>query len=271
LFASTLKSPYITGTETITAKYGPIENPFTGVECPVHSRDLLRAERFFVTPEQILELLVFIREVYPVLIKKNLTTARLYAVVMLITETGLRSIEILNLDALGDNRDIFYDRKVIQTRFGKGHNSSGPQTRVMPLTYRAEITLMEYERIVRPQFRNHSIEPSLFLTLKGTRLSYGTLRDGFTKFIEAARKHGLDVPPKLTIHDLRASFATNYLDENPEKFWRLMEVLGHTSPSSTCLYIRSRGERVVSMKKARTFQSGRSLFTSQVYNTQTGE
>ena len=38
LFASTLKSPYITGTETISSKYGPIENPFTGVECPVHSR-----------------------------------------------------------------------------------------------------------------------------------------------------------------------------------------------------------------------------------------
>lgn len=271
LFASTLKSPYITGTETISSKYGPIENPFTGVECPVHSRDLLRAERFFVTPEQILELLVFMREVYPGLIKKNLTTARLYAVVMLITETGLRSIEILNLDALGDNRDIFYDRKVIQTRFGKGHNSSGPQTRVMPLTYRAEITLMEYERIVRPQFRNHSIEPSLFLTLKGTRLSYGTLRDGFTKLIEAARKHGLDVPSRLTIHDLRASFATNYLEEHPDRFWRLMELLGHTSPSSTCLYIRSRGERVETMKKARAFQSGRPLFATQIYNTTRSE
>jgi site-specific recombinase XerD len=231
----------------------------------------LRAERFFVTPEQILELLVFMREVYPGLIKKNLTTARLYAVVMLITETGLRSIEILNLDALGDNRDIFYDRKVIQTRFGKGHNSSGPQTRVMPLTYRAEITLMEYERIVRPQFRNHSIEPSLFLTLKGTRLSYGTLRDGFTKLIESARKHGLHVPPRLTIHDLRASFATNYLEENPDRFWRLMELLGHTSPSSTCLYIRSRGERVETMKKARAFQSGRPLCATQIYNTTRSE
>lgn len=271
LFASTLKSPYISGTETISSKYGPIENPFTGVEYPVHSRDLLRAERFFVTRKQILELLIFMREVYPGLIRKHLTPARLYAVVMLITETGMRSIEILNLDALGDNRDIFYDKKVIQTRFGKGHNSSGPQTRVMPLTYRAEITLVEYERIVRPQFPKHASEPALFLTRKGTRLSYGTLRDGFSILIEAARKHGVNVPPKLTIHDLRASFATNYLDENPEKFWRLMEVLGHTSPSSTCLYIRSRGERVVSMKKARTFQSGKSLFTSQVYNTQTGE
>src|SRR5712691_9304695 len=90
--------------ETISSKYGQIESPFTGVEYPVHSRDLLRSERFFVTPEQILELLVFMREVYPGLIKKNLTAARLYAIVMLITETGMRSIEVINLDALGDEQ-----------------------------------------------------------------------------------------------------------------------------------------------------------------------
>jgi len=268
LFVSTLNSPYITGMETIASKYGPIENPFTGVEYPVHSRDLLRSERFFVTPEQILELLVFLREVYPGLINRNLTAARLYAIVMLITETGMRSVEVINLDALGDDRDIFYNKKVIQTRFGKGHNSSGSQTRVMPLGNRPAITLMEYERVVRPQFHNHLIEPSLFLTLKGTRLSYGTLRDSFTRLIEAARTHGVNLPPKLTIHDLRASFATNYLEENPEKFWRLMELLGHISPSSTCLYIRSRGDsRALSMKLARTSQAGRCGLTTRVYNT----
>lgn len=268
LFVSTLKSPYITGIETIASKYGPIENPFTGVEYPVHSRDLLRSERFFVTPEQILELLIFLREVYPSLINRNLTAARLYAIVMLITETGMRSVEVINLDALGDDRDIFYHKKVIQTRFGKGHNSSGSQTRVMPLGNRPAITLMEYERVVRPQFHNHLIEPSLFLTLKGTRLSYGTLRDSFTRLIEAARTHGVNLPPKLTIHDLRASFATNYLEENPEKFWRLMELLGHINPSSTCLYIRSRGDsRALSMKLARTSQAGRCGLTARVYNT----
>jgi len=268
LFVSTLKSPYITGMETIASKYGLIENPFIGVEYPVHSRDLLRSERFFVTPEQILELLVFLREVYPGLINRNLTAARLYAIVMLITETGMRSVEVINLDALGDDRDIFYHKKVIQTRFGKGHNSSGSQTRVMPLGNRPAITLMEYERVVRPQFHNHLIEPSLFLTLKGTRLSYGTLRDSFTRLIEVARKHGVNLPPKLTIHDLRASFATNYLEENPEKFWRLMELLGHISPSSTCLYIRSRGDsRAFSLKLARTSQAGRCGLTARVYNT----
>lgn len=268
LFDWTLNSPYIAGMETISSKYGPLDNPFTGVEYPVHSRDILRAERFFLTKKQILGLLVFLLEVFHGLIKKNLTAARLYAVVMLITETGMRSIELLNLDALGDDRDIFYDKKVIQTRFGKGFNSSGPQTRVMPLTRRSEITLREYEQVVRPQFRNQMNEPSLFLSLTGTRLSYATLRDGFTRLIETAREHGVDLPPKLTMHDLRASFATNYLEENPEKFWRLMELLGHSSPSSTCLYIRSRGyNRAGFRKDLRTSQAGRDGVTPRVYNT----
>jgi integrase len=267
LFISTLASPFIDGLQTISAKYGPIENPFTGVEYPLHSRDILRAEKFFLTPEQILELLVFLREVYPGLTNRNSTVGRLYTIVMLITETGMRSIEILNLDALGDDRDVFYDKRVIQTRYGKGCNSSGPQTRLMPLTDPALLTLMQYEREVRPRFRNHLVEPALFLSLKRERLSYGALRDSFTRLIEVARKHGVNLPPNLTIHDLRASFATNYLEANPDQFCELMELLGHVSPSSTLLYIRSRGKnRWSSMKEARGPRPGKTGFRAMVYN-----
>lgn len=268
LFISTLKFPFIEGLQTIASKYGPIENPFTGVEYPIHSRDILRSERFFLTPEQILELLIFLREVYPGLTHKNLTAARLYAIVILITETGMRCVEVRNLDALGDERDIFYNKKRIQTRHGKGYNSSGPQTRSMTLTRPAEITLMEYERDVRPQFKNHLTEPALFLTQKGKRLSYLTLRDCFTLMIKHARKHGVDLPANLTIHDLRASFATNYIEANPDQFWELMELLGHVSPSSTRLYVRSKGKnRWLSMKEARGPRPGRTGFGQMVYNT----
>ncbi len=267
LFTHTIEWPFIEGQQTISSKYGEIENPFTGVEYPLHSRDILRAESFFLTPDQILELLVFLREVYSGLTKRNCTAGRLYTIVMLITETGMRSVEVINLDALGDNRDIFYDKKIIQTRYGKGYNASGPQTRLIDLTDRAAITLKQYERGVRPQFRNHGIDPALFLSLTGKRLSYSTLRNSFTLLVEAARKHGVNLPPKLTIHDLRASFATNYLEANPEQFWELMELLGHVSPSSTRLYIRSRGKnRWLSMKEARGARPGRTGFTSMVYN-----
>jgi integrase len=267
LFISTLASPFIDGLQTISAKYGPIENPFTGVQYPLHSRDILRSERFFLTPEQILELLVFLREVYPGVANRNSTVGRLYTIVMLITETGMRSIEILNLDALGDDRDIFYDKRVIQTRYGKGCNSSGPQTRLMPLTDPALLTLMQYDREVRPRFRNHLVKPALFLSSTGERLSYGALRDSFTRLIEVARKHGVSLPPNLTIHDLRASFATNYLEANPDQFCELMELLGHVSPSSTLLYIRSRGKkRWSSMKEARGPRPGRTGFRAMVYN-----
>lgn len=267
LFINTMEYPFIEGGQTISSKYGPIENPFTGVQYPIHSRDRLRSERFFLTTEQIVELLVFLREVYPRLTKRNKTVGRLYTVIMLITETGMRSNEIINLDALGDNRDIFYDKKVVQTRFGKGCNSSGPLTRVMPLTDRALITLKQYERDVRPQFHNHLIDPSLFLTLKGERLSYVALRESFALMIQFARKHGVNLPPNLTVHDLRASFATNYIEAHPDQFWELMELLGHVSPSSTRLYIRSRGQdRLSSVKQARGLRLGRSGFSPMVYN-----
>lgn len=269
LFLNILEFPYIQGLQTIASKYGSIENPFTGVEYPLHSRDILRSERFFLTPEQILELLIFLREVYPSLTKRVLTAARLYTIVMLITETGMRSIEIINLDALGADRDIFYNKKIIQTRHGKAYNSSGPQTRLMPLTHAAITTLHQYELKVRPQFRNHLVEPSLFLSSRGRRLPYITMQGSLSRLIEAARKFGLDLPPLLTLHDLRASFATNYIEANPDKFWELMESLGHVSPSSTRLYVRSRGKnRWTSMKEARGPRLGRSGFSAMVYNTQ---
>jgi integrase len=267
LFASIVDFPYIDGFSTISSKYGPIENPFTGVQTPIHSGDLLRSERFFLTPGQILEALIFLREVYPRLIHRTLTAARLYTIVVLITETGMRSAEILNVDALGEQRDIFYDRKIIQTRFGKGHNSSGPLTRLIPLTRPAEITLNEYERRVRPHFKNHAENSALFLSSVGDRLSYNAMQSAFTTFVASARKHGINLPEKLTIHDLRASFATNYLEEHPDRFWRLMELLGHISPSSTCLYIRSRGKsRLMTMKEARRPRVPGTGLSAMVYN-----
>src|SRR5712692_8541387 len=87
LFDSIVEFPYIDGFQEISSKYGPIENPFTGVEVPIHSRDHLRSERFFLTPAQILELLIFLREVYPRLTRRRtLTAARLYTMVLLTTE-----------------------------------------------------------------------------------------------------------------------------------------------------------------------------------------
>jgi integrase len=267
-FLSTLESPYIEGVQTISSKYGPIENPFTGVEYPLHSRDNLRSEGFFLTPGQILGLLVFLREVYPGLTHRNSTAARLYTIVMLITESGMRAVEIINLDAFGDDRDIFYNKGIIQTRFGKGHNTSGPLTRSMPLTDRAAITLKEYEQEVRPQFRNHDVDPALFLNILGERVSYAALQDPFALFIKAARKCGVDLPAKLTIHDLRASFATNYIEAHPDQFWELMQILGHVSPSSTCLYIRTRGKnRLLSLNQAIGSRRGPTGFGSMVYNT----
>jgi site-specific recombinase XerD len=164
-----------------------------------------------VTREQIIDLLFFLRDVYPSLTHKKLTAARLYAVVKLLTETGTRAGEVLQLDAVRDDTDTLFSKKGIQTRFGKGHNLFGSQMRAILLSHRFEIAVREYKRVVRPQFRNKINGPSLFLTLNASRLSYRTLRSDFARLIEAARKHGVTLPPTLTIHDLRRSFLASYL------------------------------------------------------------
>ncbi len=167
-----------------------------------------------VTRQQIIELLVFLRQVYPGLINNNLTAARLYAIVALIAETGMRSREILQLDTLRDETDILFSKRVIQTRFGKGHNLFGSQMRAISVSHRFDIIAREYKRVVRPQFSKKSKDPSLFQTLNGSRLSYGTLRSDFARLIEAARKHDVTLPPTLTMHDLRRSFVASYLELN---------------------------------------------------------
>ena len=97
-------------------------------------------------------------------------------------------------------------------------------------------------------------------------MSHG-LEFATSSLVAVARKHGVNLPEKLTIHDLRASFATNYLEEHPDRFWRLMELLGHVSPNSTCLYIRSRGKsRLMTMKEARRPRVHRTGLSAMVYN-----
>ncbi len=56
--------------------------------------------------------------------------------------------------------------------------------------------------------------------------------------VEEARKAGLEVPPKLSWHSLRKSFATNFLEQHPDRPWVLMDLLGHLNPSTLHRYVK---------------------------------
>jgi site-specific recombinase XerD len=55
---------------------------------------------------------------------------------------------------------------------------------------------------------------------------------------EEARKAGLVMPPKLSWHSLRKSFATNFMEQHPDRPWVLMDLLGHLNPSTLHRYVK---------------------------------
>src|SRR5215469_3377992 len=55
---------------------------------------------------------------------------------------------------------------------------------------------------------------------------------------EEARKAGLAMPPKLSWHSLRKSFATNFMEQHPDRPWVLMDLMGHLNPSTLHRYVK---------------------------------
>ena len=55
--------------------------------------------------------------------------------------------------------------------------------------------------------------------------------------VEQARKAGLDLPPKLSWHSLRKSFATAFMELHPDRPWVLMDLMGHLNPSTLHRYV----------------------------------
>lgn len=165
LFDYILEFPYIPGQEVqfIVPKYGPIEQPVSKYDYPVHSIDQ-EDEGFVLTGKQLYEFYNFVRTTYIEGKQKKLPASRNYAMIVLAGESGLRADEICMLDALGQHRDLFYEQNLIQTRYGKGFNGSGKRVRKTIFTERAQDVLRIYEDRIRPDFRNANTNVALFLT-----------------------------------------------------------------------------------------------------------
>ncbi len=153
-------------------------------------------------------------------------------------ESGLRADEIRHLDALGPHRDLFYERNCIQTRDGKGTNGSGKRVRKTLFPPFAQDTMRVYEDRIRPNFPNAKTNTALFLTENGERISYKAMWHNLHVIVEVARKAGLEIPPTLSWHSLRKSFATNFMEHYPDRPWVLMDLMGHLNPSTLHRYVK---------------------------------
>ncbi len=239
LFQYVLEYPYIPGTEvqSIASKYGRLEQPVLEYDYPVHVLDQ-EEEGFVLTGEQLLQFYDFVRLDYIGHNQKKLPASRDYTMIVVAAESGLRADEIRHLDALGPHRDLFYEHNCIQTRHGKGSKGSGKRVRKTIFTPFAQATMHIYEDRIRSHFPDAKSNPALFLTESGERLTYKAMWHNLHVIVEEARKAGLELPPKLSWHSLRKSFATNFMEQHPDRPWVLMDLMGHLNPSTLHRYVK---------------------------------
>ena len=239
LFEYILEFPYIPGkgVQFIVQKYGRIEQPVSQYDYPVHTLDQEDQEGFVLTGDRLYEFYNFVRTTYIEGNQKKHTASRNYTMIVLAGESGLRADEICHLDALGPHRDLFYEQSRIQTRYGKSTNGSGKRVRKTIFTDLAQGTVRVYEDQVRPAFRNAKTDVALFLSEAGRRMTYTTMWEFLTLIVDKARKAGLDIPPQMSWHSLRKSFATNYMEQHPESIWDLMRFMGHQNLSTLHRYV----------------------------------
>ncbi len=74
--------------------------------------------------------------------------------------------------------------------------------------------------------------PHLFITEKGSRVTEGTLRRRLYGWVREARLKKADVKP----HNLRRTFGTWYLQENPGQLIELAELMVHSNLSQVRKY-----------------------------------
>lgn len=239
LFQYVLEFPYIPGTQaqSIIAKYGRLEQPVLEYDYPVHVLEH-EDEGFVLTGKKLTEFYDFVRLKYIARNQKKFPASRNYTMIVVAGESGLRASEIQHLDALESHRDLFYEQSRIQTRFGKGVKGSGKRVRKTIFTPFAQATVRIYEQRIRSTFPNAKINPALFLTESGERLSYEAMWYSLNCIVKQARKAGLDLPPKMSWHSLRKSFATNFMEQHPDQVWILMDMMGHLNPSTLHRYVK---------------------------------
>lgn len=144
--------------------------------------------------------------------------------IILITQTGLRRAEVINLMLedvdLGEGTIIIVD--------GKGH-----KRRVVGITAELEPQLQRW----LAQYRPKTASPNLLVQENGDPLTTSVIYPRITRLAEAA---GL----QIDVHGLRRTFAT--VMENKRMPWSVMQkALGHSSIKTTQGYIMTDERKVI--------------------------
>lgn len=154
------------------------------------------------------------------------------ALIEVLLGAGLRVSELVSLNL----NSLNFDRKEIRVK-GKGGKE-----RVVPLNKEAEEALTDYLSRARPLISRQPTE-ALFLNLRGSRLSAGGVRKILKKYagklFSKSRLH-----PHLFRHTLASGLLAGGADLRV-----VQEVLGHSSLSTTQIYLKLETSRLKKIYK----------------------
>jgi integrase/recombinase XerD len=142
------------------------------------------------------------------------------AMIELLYATGMRVSELISVRAA----DLHLDEEYL-TCIGKGNKE-----RLIPIGAQAAAWLLRYQRDGRPAILKGRSAPRLFVNVRGRPLG----RVGFWKILKGYGRQAA-LPPSLSPHVLRHSFATHLLERGAD-LRAIQMMLGHADLSTTQIY-----------------------------------
>lgn len=167
-----------------------------------------------------------------------LRAATYEAIVGLISVTGLRLGEALALNR--DDLDTAQSQLIVRCSKGGG--------RKVPVHETTLLAMQGYFGCVDHHYPD-PVSPSVFVSIRGTRMSKDSIHATFPTLIDRAGLTGRGQRARPRIHDLRHSYAVRQLidwhQQHADVDGRiplLTAVLGHTDPASTYWYLQAAPE-----------------------------
>lgn len=159
--------------------------------------------------------------------------ARDHAAFSAMIYAGLRIEETTTLKV----EDLSFSRGEEEIRVARG---KGNKERRVPMSPKLRKSLRRYLK-VRDELvpAGEAPPPHLFLNEKGGRVTENTLRRRLYKWVRQSSIKKADLKP----HDLRRTFGTWYLQENPGQVRELAELMGHSDLSQVMKYALSDEKR----------------------------
>ncbi|MGI9049705.1 MAG: tyrosine-type recombinase/integrase, partial [Rubrobacteraceae bacterium] len=165
--------------------------------------------------------------------KERVLAARDHAEFSVMIYAGLRIEETTALTV----EDLSFSRGEEEIRVARG---KGNKERIVPMSPKLRKSLRRYLR-VREELVPAGVAPAphLFLNDKGRRVTENTLRRRLYKWVRHSSIKKAEIKP----HDLRRTFGTWYLQENPGQVRELAELMGHSDLSQVMKYALSDEKR----------------------------